>query len=272
MMPTAARGLAINLFWACANLILLVAATRSAAERTQLRQAVRLNRRFYCEIRTKVMTTKATTHDLNEGGLSVYVNEPLFSLDDSVAVTLDAHSGERFSLKGRIARQERKPSGLVEVGIQFVDLDEAASENLIVQLYAQPESWEEAATLAPGAFQSFRALLSVFRRTQAQVIPSQRRAPRVLARKDCRFSCGGVELIGTTYDVSYTGLSVFFSGTPRLATDKLGLIHFENIILKVQPMSEAQRADKTLVRFRVSDIVEGEPHWRELIRFTWQHP
>ena len=272
MGPTEVKGLAINLFWAGVNLLLLVAAIRSAVERPQLRQAVRLNRRFPCEILTKATTTKATTHDLNEGGLSIFLNEPLFSIDDTVIITLEARSGEQLILKGRIARQERKPSGLVEVGIQFVDLDAAASENLIVQLYAQPESWEESATWAPGAFQSFWAILSVFRRTQAQATPYRRRAPRVLVRKDCRFSREGVELIGATADLSYTGLSVFFSGTPRLATDKPGLIQFENIILKVQAMKKEQRADQTLVRFRVQDIVEGEPHFRELIRSTWQQP
>ena len=264
------NGLGINLFWALANLILVVAATRTASERPQLRRAVRLNRRFTCEILAGVTTVGATTHDLNEGGLSVYLNEPLFSLDDSAAITLEARSGERLTLKGRIARQERKPSGLVEVGIQFVDLDEAAAENLIVQLYAQPESWEEAGTWAPGVFQSFRAILSVFRRTPTQALPFRRRAPRVLVRKSCRFSWEGRELGGTTFDVSYTGLSVFFASTPKLATDKLGLLRLKNISLQVQQMSEVQRADKTLVRFRVNNIVEGEAHWRELIRSAWQ--
>ena len=270
MGPTEGRGLGINLFWAFINLMLLVAAIRSAAARPQVRQAIRLTRRFPCEILAGVTTVSATTHDLNEGGLSVYVNEPLFSLDDSVTVTLEARSGERLSLKGRIARQERKPSGLVEVGIQFVDLDEAASESLIVQLFSLPESWEESAASAPGVLQSFRAVLSVFRRTQAQAMSFRRRAPRVLVRKDCRFSWEGVELAGTTFDASYTGLSVFFPGTPKLATDRLGLVHLENMILQVQPTSEAQRDDNTLVRFRVANIIEGEPHWRELIRSTWQ--
>ena len=272
--PTETRGLAINLFWASVNVLLLIVAIRSAMEHPQLRQTVRLDRRFQCQIFAGVTTMKATTHDLNECGMSVYLNEPMFSIDDMATITLEAHSGERFRLKGRIARQERKPSGLVEVGMQFVDLDEAAAENLIVQLFAQPDSWRESSTTMPGMVQSFRALSSVFKRTRAQATPFRRRSPRVLLQKACRLTWEEGKLIGITFDVSYTGLSVFFSEAPKLAANAVCLMHFDGITpvtLRVQAMSTAQRAGKTLIRFRVCDVVEGEANWRALILRAWEH-
>ena len=68
---------------------------------------------------------------------------------------------------------------------------------------------------------------------------------------------------GRVEDMSFTGVSALFSGSPK---DSLAgaLLELPGVTLKVSPVGMVRKWKKTLVHFRVVSIESGEEQWRRL--------
>ncbi|HXF94364.1 MAG TPA: glycosyltransferase [Nitrospiraceae bacterium] len=269
LTSTVTPGLEVSLYWACANLFLISIAILAARDRPQRRNALRLRQRFPVELQTESTVVNGTTFDLTEQGVAVELSAPVPPAPDVVLVTLFPPSGKDITLHGRITRQDRKSDRCVEVGIQYLDVDDETVRALIIGAFSLPNSWATAEAWSPGVLHSLYSLLTAFRQISPQTQPRRRRAPRVALQKDCRLLWQGQEMFGTTQDVSYTGLSIRLP-IPLTLSHNCGTVLIENIVLKVAAISATRQGKETIVRFRVEAIEHGEEHWRELHWSLWR--
>ncbi len=269
LTSTATPGLEVSLYWACANLLLVSIAILAARDRPQRRSAIRLRQRFPVELHTKSTVVNGTTFDLTEQGVAVELSAPVPPTPDCVFVTLFLPNRKAITVRGRITRQDRKSDRGVELGIQYLDVDDETIRALIVEAFSLPNSLPTAGARSPGVLHSLYSLLTacgqIFRRTQ----PQRRQAPRVAFQKDCRLLWQGQELLGITQDISYTGLSIRLP-IPLALNHNSGILLIEKIALKVAAISATRQAKETFLRVRVEGIEQGEEHWRELHRSLWR--
>jgi cellulose synthase (UDP-forming) len=267
--PIQPTGLAVNIFWAFVNLVLLTVAILSANERPQWRNLLRLNRRLLCEISVGETTVRVRTRDITEHGVSVYLKQPIIAPSQTVTVTIYGSNGARLSMNGRIVRQESDATHGVEMGIEFVDVDDQTTQGLIQELFSH-YTWQEAADHAPGVLQSLWSFLTAIRVLFSRMRVRRRRMPRIVTQKNCVLSWQGLQLIGMTREVSMNGLSVLVPGAHLLSHEQ-GVLCLENIALKVSPVSMLQKGTRTIVRFAIDKIVKGEAEWVEINRALWPH-
>jgi cellulose synthase (UDP-forming) len=267
--PVRPTGLAVNIFWAFVNLVLLTVAIISANERPQWRNLLRLNRRLLCEISVGETTVRVRTRDITEDGVSVYLKQPLFAPSQTVTVTLYGSNGARLSMNGRIVRQESDATHGVEMGIEFIDVDEQTTQGLIQELFSH-YTWQESADHAPGVLQSLWSFLTAVRVLFSRIRVRRRRMPRIRNQKTCVLSWQDLQLLGITREVSMNGLSVLVPGTHEFSREQ-GVLCLEGIALKVRPVGVLQKGTKTIVRLAIDKVVKGEAEWVEINRALWPH-
>jgi cellulose synthase (UDP-forming) len=267
--PVRPTGLAVNIFWAFVNLLLLTVAILSANERPQWRNLLRMDRRLLCDISAGKTTVRVRTRDITEHGVSVYLKHPLFAPSQNVTVMLHGSRGTQLTMNGRIVRQEADATHGVEMGIEFVDVDEQTTQGLIQELFSH-NSWQDAAEQAPGVFQSLWSFLTAIRVLFSRMRVRRRRIPRVSMQKSCVLSWQGLQLICVTREVSMNGLSVLVPGSHSLSREQ-GVLCLDGIALKVIPVGVIQKGAKTIIRFTIEKIVKGEPEWVEINRAFWPH-
>ena len=74
---------------------------------------------------------------------------------------------------------------------------------------------------------------------------------------------------GRGEDMSFTGVSALFSGSPQ--NSLVGsLLELPGVTLKVRPVTMVQKQRKTLVHFQVVSIESGEERWRSLHNARWR--
>ena len=73
---------------------------------------------------------------------------------------------------------------------------------------------------------------------------------------------------GRVENMSFTGVSALFSGSPQ---DSLigTLLELPGVTLKVSPVGMVRKRRKTLVHFQVVSIESGEERWRRLHYARW---
>jgi cellulose synthase (UDP-forming) len=267
--PVRPTGLAVNIFWAFVNLILLTVAILSANERPQWRNLLRLNRRLLCDISVGETCVSVRTRDITEHGLSVHLKQPILSSSEAVTVTLHGSKGAELTMKGHIVRQEAAAPRGVEMGIEFADVDEQTSQGLIQELFSH-NSWQDAAKHAPGVFQSLWSFVSSVRVLFSRMRLRRRRMPRTVAQKNCVLSWQGLQLICLMREVSMNGLSVMVPGAHALNHDQ-GVLCLQGIVLKVSPVGVLQKGTKTVIRFTIYEIIKGKAEWIEINRASWPH-
>ena len=267
--PVRPTGLAVNIFWAFVNLILLTVAILSANERPQWRNLLRLNRRLLCDISVGKTHVRVRTRDITEHGLSVYLKQPILASSQAAVVTIHGSRGAQLTMNGRIVRQEADATHGVEMGIEFVDVDERTTQGLIQELFSH-NSWQDAAAHAPGVFQSLWSFVSSVRVLFSRMRIRRRRTPRIVAQKHCVLSWQGLQLMCVTRELSMNGLSVMVPGSHALTHDP-GVLCLQGIALKVSPVGVLEKGTKTLIRFTIDDIVKGQAEWLEINRASWPH-
>jgi cellulose synthase (UDP-forming) len=143
-------GLEVSLFWGAVNLFLLTLAILSANELPQWRNTFRLPRRVPCELTSGDMHISGFTKDLSEHGVCVEVTKPLLLTSGLVTAHLHNPWGEIVALQGLLTRQERLESGRFEVGLSFVELDDAGMTAITEQMFQPPNTWIDAKGKEPG--------------------------------------------------------------------------------------------------------------------------
>ncbi|HXV68363.1 MAG TPA: PilZ domain-containing protein [Nitrospira sp.] len=236
-----------------------------------LRRLARVPREFLCEVAVRGLSVEGRTVDLNERGLAVMLPHPLFAHLDSVTVILTRLDGALVRMSGRVIRQRQIGIGEVLVGIQLADLPAEATNALVekcapaspLQSERMPVSYP-----APKNFLDWLRLLAGFPSAPFQ---DRRRIPRLPIHTACTIlNDEKPNQRGLTQDVSYTGLSAWFSD---LSLDRLwgAVLQVKFVKLKVMPIGITHRGSDTLVRFRVEHIYEGEERWRDVHHTYWQH-
>lgn len=264
-------GLPVSIFWGSVNLLLLMIAMFVASEQTQSRQAFRLNRDFASELFVDNTALTARIMNINEHGVALLLEQPVFSTQDTVTLLLTSSQGTIVRLAGRIIRQEQLSGGGVGAGFQFLELDDATREVLVDKIFGDPAPWEENSHFKPGVSSSLRSLLYALTAPWRSFNWERRRMLRVPHATSCRLSTTTVSLSGRLEDMSFTGVSVLFPSTPKESLVG-ALLELPRITLKVNPVSVMHRFRTSCVRFRVESIERGEQHWRELHQKQWSRP
>ena len=262
-------GLPISLLWASLNLCILTIAMFVAIEQTQSRQAFRLDRDFAGELSVDGLSFNARVININEQGAALTLAQPVFTSQDFVTLLLTSSKGNIVRITGKIARQERLPSGEIAAGLQFVELDDATKCTLVDKIFGDPAPWEASYQLMPGISSSIRSLFNAFTLPWRSFSWDRRRSLRLRSEDPCRLSTSTHLLTGKLRDLSFTGVSASFASTPKESLAG-SLLELPQITLKVSPVSVVRRLRKTCVRFKVERIVRGEERWRKLHDRQWR--
>ena len=260
-------GLEVSLFWGAVNLFLLTLAILSANELPQWRNSFRLPRRVPCELRSGHTRISGFTKDMNENGACLEVKKPL--LMTSGLVTLHLHSpwGAEVATQGLITRQERTDSGF-EVGVSFVELDEAGLTAITAQMFNPPDTWTNTKETEPGIWNSLWSLITALRSAWQSRRPARRHFPRVLHQLACDIEFHGRSYSGHTKDISFVGLAVVIDD----AFDHVSgpaLLFLEGITLKVSLIGVIRYRRRTIAQLRVESVDKGEGQWHALNVSGW---
>ncbi|MDZ4732796.1 MAG: glycosyltransferase [Nitrospirota bacterium] len=262
-------GLSISIFWGSANLLLLTVALFIASEQAQERQGFRLKRDFAGSLFVDGEGVPARVVDVSEQGAAVTVDQPIFTLQESIKFALTSPQGVLVTLTARIIRQEPNPSGGISVGLQFDELDERTRQVLVNKIYGDPAPWEDTYRIQPGIGSSLRSLLQALTVPWRPLTWNRRSMIRVTGGTLCQITTPSSVWRGQVENMSYTGVSALFSGPPQ---DSLvgSLLELPGVTLKVSPVAMVQKRQETLVQFQVVSIESGEVGWRRLHAARWR--
>lgn len=262
-------GLSVSLLWGGVNLLLLTVAMFAASEQIQGRQGFRLDRDFAGELSVDGAAITARIVNLNEDGAALVLERPVFTTGPTVTLLLTSSQGRLVRLTGRLTRQEPRPAGGVDAGLQFVGVDDATRRLLIDKIFSDPAPWKAGDRVQPGIVSSLRSLGYALTAPWRAFHWERRRMLRLPGRSWCRLHTHSRLLTGTVADISFTGVRAVFPDTPKgpLAGS---LLQLPQITLKVTPVSIRREWRRTAVRFRIDGIEEGEPHWRTLHECRWR--
>lgn len=262
-------GLPVSLFWGSANLLLLTVALFVASEQAQGRQGFRLKRDFAGELFVDGQEVPARIVDVSEQGAAVTVDQPIFTLQESVKFSLTSSRGRLVTVTARIVRQQPKPTGEIDVGLQFEKLNEPTRQALVDKIYGDPVPWEDCYRIQPGVVSSLRSLLRALTVPWRPLMWNRRRMIRVMGGTMCLITAPSSVWRGRVEDMSFTGVSALFSGSPQ---DSLvgSLLELPGVTLKVSPVAMIRKRRKTLVHFQVVSIESGEEQWRSLHDARWR--
>ncbi len=256
-------GLPVSIFWGSANLLLLTVALFVASEQAQGRQGFRLKRDFASGLFVDGKGVSARVIDVNEQGAAVTVDKPIFTLQETVKFALTSSRGLLVAVTARIVRQEPNPSGGIDVGLQFDELDEQTRQILVDKMYGDSVHWEDGYRIQPGIGSSLRSLLQALAIPWRPLIWNRRSMIRVTGKTMCLITSPSSVCRGRVKDMSFTGVSALFSGAQK---DSLAgtLLELPGVTLKVSPVRMVRKWKKTLVHFQVVSIESGEEEWRRL--------
>ncbi|MBH0196691.1 MAG: glycosyltransferase [Nitrospira sp.] len=123
-------GLEVSLFWGSVNLLLVGVAILAAAEIPEWRRTFRIKHRLSCLVVRGTERLSGVVQDINETGARVRVNKQLLQGEGPIFCLVKTRLGAPLMLKGTLCRQEPVSSNAVEIGLQFVDVDERTSDAL----------------------------------------------------------------------------------------------------------------------------------------------
>jgi len=207
-----------NLAWSGLNLLFLLGGLMIAWERPQRREEERVRRAFPIRLAPDragladgPRPLEAWTVDVGIGGCGLRLDAPA-DLPDRFEVELGLEKPLR--LRAALAYQERV-GGRARIGLRFVDPSEAETHALLLGIFADPKTWEDAhareARSYVAATVSFLAALAGYLRP---IRPMRRRHPRRLTCSRPRVRIAGVEVRAWLRDRSPRGLALVFKGDP----------------------------------------------------------
>ncbi len=256
-------GLPVSLFWGSANLLLLTVALFVASEQAQERQGFRLKRDFPCRLFVDEEGVPARVIDVNEQGAAVTVDQPVFTLQETVKFALTSSQDLLIKVTARIVRQEPNPSGGIDVGLQFEKLDDQTRQFLINKMYGDPIPWEDCYRIQPGIGSSLLSLLQALTAPWRPLTRNRRSMIRIRGKTVCLITAPSSGWKGRVEDMSFAGVSALFPDPPQ-GLPAVSSLEIPGIKLKVSPVKIVQKRMETLVHFQVVGIESGEEQWRAL--------
>lgn len=263
-----ADALTISVAWTAYNALLLVAALVSAAERPQRRKHLRLKRKIPCEIEPLDKKLTCVTTDISEGGISVRLDSPAFFQEKIVRVRLTSVYGEVTTVKGEVIREDTLPSGDITLGISFLNVDDAARQSLIRQMYSPEDSWSEEHGDGSSVkiIKNLLLLVSALARSFVREKLLKRVSPRFSTRFPCEINIAGVSFGGATRNVSATGLAAEVEGINELPPSLVVSLNAggESIVLAGKLVWQVKKGKKVVFGMKFSESMERRKLWTKL--------
>ncbi len=255
-------GLEVSLFWGVVNLILVGVAILAAAEIPEWRKIFRIKRRMPCELIAGEERVSGTVEDINETGVLIRASQQVLRGEDRILLSLISSTGDRITIGGKICRQKIMSSGLIEIGLNFVDVDRKAADSLIAATFSDHRHWNQP-EVEPGIFRSLWSIIRVFRMIFAKSRRSHRYQRRGVFEQTCRLLCQGRTLHGTVGTISKSGLSAKFAGTVDVIGE-YGTLQVESLSFKVRRCWAMQCDEVVVAGFAIEHVDKGAEQWREL--------
>lgn len=255
-------GLGISLFWGAVNLMLVGVAVLAAAELPEWRKTFRIRHRLPCELVAADERLSGTVEDINETGARIHVDRQWLGGHERVFLSAIIPQGGRLTINGRICRQERVSSNVIEIGLKFIDADEKTGDAVIAAAFSDSRAWNYP-EVEPGIFRSLWSIVRVFRMVFTKSRTSHRRYFRVPYRQDCRLVFQSGTLEGTIGEMSKTGVSVNMPGTVD-GLGETGTLYVETMVLKIRRSWAMQCEDMVVAGFTIEQVDKGAAQWREL--------
>jgi cellulose synthase (UDP-forming) len=256
-------GLEVSLFWAGVNLFLLTLAILAANELPQWRNSFRLPRRLPCKLASGDVRISGWTKDISEHGICVEVAEPMLLTSGLVTAHMYNSWGEIVSLQGLVTRQEKVESGRFEVGVNFLEVDDAGTAAIIQQMFHPPTTWSDAKGNEPGIWNSLWSLFTALRAAWHSRRHARRHFPRHRRQLRCSLDFHGRVYTGYTKDISFLGLAVVFNDEFDHGNGR-GLLFLKDMTLKVALVGAVKRGRRTMAQFRVESVDKGKEQWHAL--------
>lgn len=223
-----------------------------------------------CAVVTEGLSFAGKIVSLRNNRLRVILPTPLFARPDATTVLVTNSDGVSLRMAGCVLSQRQIGVGAVLAVIQLADLPSESAmtppeRHLIASLrhihrppgrspwIGQCVDWaQDLASYALAPFQDRRMI------------------PRLAIRTNCAILSTKTPRVGTTRDLSYSGVSVLFSD---FSPDNLSgvLLRIKFVTLNATPVDIARQGRNTVVRFRIESIHEGAHRWRDLHYSYWQH-
>jgi cellulose synthase (UDP-forming) len=262
---SALPGIQITLIWGAVNLLLLGLTILASIDAQQWRKLSRIPQKLSCTLFTGEEVYNGTTVDLCESGALIRMPAPALAMNDAkrtkeFTITLTGPRGYLLTLKAQLRGRRMAASGEVELGVEFIDLDEKSVDALITAMFGDENVWNKTVA-SSGIWKNIWWLLSAIRVPFSFSRTSHRRTPRIPCNQVCQVIFSHQTLSGTIKNISEGGLMVEFSDPSQLG-DEVGTVHMDDCVLQVRRMWSTIRKGKVLAGFRVECIREGEEHWQ----------
>ncbi len=255
-------GLEVSLFWAAVNLLLIGVAILAAAELTEWRNVFRIKSRMPCELIRGRERLRGRVEDINETGVLIQTSRRLLGGKDSVLLSINTPQGDQLVVRGQICRQHRVSSGVVDIGLKFLNVDDKTVNALLAATFSNPRIWNKP-DLEPGIFRSLWSILRVFSMVFTTSRASHRRDIRILHQQECRLVSRDRILIGNVGQISKTGISLNVPGTVDLVAEK-GTLYLNSFVFKVRKRWAMQCKDVVRAGFTIEQVDEGAEQWQKL--------
>jgi hypothetical protein len=182
---------------------------------------------------------------------------------EEFSITLTGPTGSPVTLKAQLRGRRTTASGEVDLGVEFIDLDEKSVDALITAMFGDENVWSKTVAVS-GIWKNIWWLLSAIRVPFSFSRTSLRRAQRISCNRECQVIFSQQTLSGTVKNISEGGLMVEFSDPSQLG-EEVGRVHMGDCVLQVRRMWSTIREGKVLVGFRVECIREGGEHWQSFL-------
>jgi cellulose synthase (UDP-forming) len=140
LKPRDSEAVLINMLWALFNFILLVASLLVAFEQPQLRRSHRLQRQLKTVVYSDAQTWTGMTQDISETGCQLIL-DTWPNLADEIELEIIGDFGARAFIPGRIVRISPLDADQVLLAIDFIDLNQAQADALVLVLYSDVREW-----------------------------------------------------------------------------------------------------------------------------------
>ena len=262
------QDLALSLFWAGVNLLLLGAAITTAHETPQRQQYVRVPIRLACELMIGDRRVGGQSVDMSENGMLVEIAEPIEAPDDGLTIRLPQNSGEWMSLRGWVVRQEVRKDRCCQVGLRFDQVPNELRHALIRMMFSTHTAWPDTEQAGPGPWSNLQGIVRGIVSAYKPLKPSRRRVPRIPCRETCQLFIGEDPVTGTLRDISFSGLSFWTADRHRLS-EGIAFLDLDSIRLKIRPRRSVSYKEGTLYMCSVESVEQGESKWAALIHESW---
>lgn len=201
-----------NLSWASFNLLFLLLALLVAWEKPQRRAEERIAKRVAIKLKAEGFSLWARTHDISLSGVSCLLDtrEPIPQL-----ATIVVHDAHPITCRARLVYHEPAPGRSSRAAFAWLDLDTDRRNKMILNLFTDPKTWEQAHTTdtRSNLAMAWHLVLGLVR----TVYPARRLRRMSVRRRDWRVIAariGGHRRRVLLTDSSARGLGVIYLGGP----------------------------------------------------------